>query len=372
MDIKEKFDQRMTPPLVANVSLVGPYPLPYGGVSVHVQRLRARLEEKKISCVNYVLNESNPINKNVITIKYPLIWAIKYSIFSRERIIHFHYSDWKARTLFGLMTLVGKTVIISVHSERLIRELTESWWLKRGIIQFALKKSSFIIAVNPRIKTCIQSVGISPEKIRVIPAFIPPNVKNDDIVGISKKIMDFIDQHRPIVSANAFKIVFFKGEDLYGIDLCIDLCYRLKENWKNVGFIFFLPEIGEKEYFQSLEQKIIQLNLQNNFLFITEPCPFYPALMKSDVFIRPTNTDGDAVSIREALFFKIPTIASDCIERPEGTIIFANRNIDDLTIKTEDLLNNYHRHKEKIENLSVPDCASEVIQIYKELLSSEE
>ena len=49
--------------------------------------------------------------------------------------------------------------------------------------------------------------------------------------------------------------------------------------------------------------------------------------------VRPTNTDGDALSIREAMYFKISVIASDVTTRPENTIIFKNRDLDDFYIK---------------------------------------
>ncbi len=49
-----------------------------------------------------------------------------------------------------------------------------------------------------------------------------------------------------------------------------------------------------------------------------------------DIFLRPTNTDGDSLSIREAIYSGIPTIASDIVERPFGTITFKNRVVSDL------------------------------------------
>jgi hypothetical protein len=44
---------------------------------------------------------------------------------------------------------------------------------------------------------------------------------------------------------------------------------------------------------------------------------YIPLLKKSDVFVRPTNTDGDA----------------DAIPRPEGTILFKSWDINDFTLK---------------------------------------
>jgi hypothetical protein len=47
---------------------------------------------------------------------------------------------------------------------------------------------------------------------------------------------------------------------------------------------------------------------------------------QADLVVRPTNTDGDSLSIREAIFLNKPIISSDVVKRPDGTILFANRN----------------------------------------------
>ena len=42
--------------------------------------------------------------------------------------------------------------------------------------------------------------------------------------------------------------------------------------------------------------------------------------------MRPTRTDGDAVSIREAMHFGRPVVASDAVPRPEGVVTFPSRD----------------------------------------------
>ena len=44
--------------------------------------------------------------------------------------------------------------------------------------------------------------------------------------------------------------------------------------------------------------------------------PFIPVLRLTDVLLKPTNTDGDAISVREALYLGVPVVASDVVERP--------------------------------------------------------
>jgi glycogen synthase len=46
------------------------------------------------------------------------------------------------------------------------------------------------------------------------------------------------------------------------------------------------------------------------------------AIAAADLFVRPTLADGDAVSVREALFLGRPVVASDAAHRPPGVRLF--------------------------------------------------
>jgi glycosyltransferase involved in cell wall biosynthesis len=86
-----------------------------------------------------------------------------------------------------------------------------------------------------------------------------------------------------------------------------------------------------------------------------------------DLFIRPTNTDGYGVSIAEVISLNKPAIASNVCKRPEGAILFENRNIEDLFIKTNDVINNYEEHRTKIENIEFEDNAEKILEVYKKV-----
>jgi glycosyltransferase involved in cell wall biosynthesis len=363
----------MKKPKGLKIGLIGSCTPPYTGVTVHVHRLMKKLDECNIDYVLYdVLGVQRENKENrIVCIKHPKLWMIKYFLSTKNEIIHNHTEDWRGQIIVGLMGLLGKKTIATLHSEALINSWRDYNFIIRKGIQIALKSTTSLIVVNSNIKEFCLSIGIDPNKIFLIPAFIPPALEKEEINEIPKDIWDFLETHYPTLSANAFKIIFFKGEDVYGIDLCIELCYKLKQNWNNVGLIFFLPEFlwekGDRQYFVYLQQRLIELNLQNNFLFVTQSYPFHPIIQKSSIFIRPTNTDGDAISIREALYFGIPTVASNVVTRPEGTIVFKNRDIDDFTLKVTDLLDNYHYYKQKINSLPFDDNTARILQVYQKV-----
>ncbi|MFN7135061.1 MAG: glycosyltransferase, partial [Myxococcales bacterium] len=58
-------------------------------------------------------------------------------------------------------------------------------------------------------------------------------------------------------------------------------------------------------------------------------------MLASDVFVRPTYADGDALSVREALSLGRPVVASAVGFRPEGTTLFRTGDALDLAEKVE-------------------------------------
>jgi len=152
--------------------------------------------------------------------------------------------------------------------------------------------------------------------------------------------------------------------------LSISLMKRLKnEVHENIAFIYVIPDIGHYDYYSEMIDLIAENNLKDNFYFYTKPVA-YPAVIKlCDLFIRPTNTDGDALSIRESLLLRTPVIASDVCNRPKGTILFNNRNSDDLYDKVVHVRENYEKEMKNIENIEFEDNAMKIIDVYREVLN---
>ena len=57
-------------------------------------------------------------------------------------------------------------------------------------------------------------------------------------------------------------------------------------------------------------------------MFIDQPHSYFELLKNVDVFVRNTSTDGDALSVKEALYLNKPALCSDVVDRPAGTILF--------------------------------------------------
>ncbi len=345
---------------------MGPYPPPYGGISVHIKRMHEYLLKKNLEHVIYTNTETK--EENIVNVTNRKKWLLKYFFAAKENVIHFHSIDWRERVLIGIMGFLRRKVILTFHGESLNNQINQGNWAKKRILAWALKNISSIIVVNPKIKDLIMSLGVKPTKIEHIPSFIPPAIREEEIAEIPQDVWDFIDDHSPIISANAFRISFYNNQDLYGIDMCVDLCANLKKTYPQIGFVFCLPDIGNYNYFDKMQQRIKEKGIQENFLFETKPCQFYPVLMKSDVLVRPTNTDGYGVSLAEAIYFKVPAVASDVCSRPEGTLLFKSRDINDFTLKVKDTLGNYEQHEEWLKRINLDGNFEKILRIYRKLM----
>ena len=350
------------------IALIGSYPPPYGGISVHIQRMKEHLQRRGIECIIYDMSGTTKDEDNVVCITNLKKWLPKYFFFAKEDVIHCHSTSWMIRVIIGFMSFLGKKTVITVHGQSLSDSLKKGIWLRKKIIKFAVRHTSFVIADNKKIKDLLLSLGVKSEKVSVITPFVPPDVKEEDYKKVPKYVWNFMRSHEPIISANAFQINFYNGTDLYGLDMIVDLVCRLKKYYQDIGIAICLPNIGDEKYFEKLKQQMKEKRVENNVLFITEPLPeVYPIWKESDLFVRPTCTDGDALSIREALYFKIPVITSDAVPRPEGVILFKNRDIQDFITMTKNVLDNYKLYKSKVNNLESARGFDRILEVYNEL-----
>jgi len=345
----------------------GPYPPPYGGISTYVKRMNLYLNSKNIK------NEvwSSTCKKGIDELKQVRLKYLPMYVMADKniRIIHFNITGISSKLYIGICNEVffGKRKkVLTIHGDS--KDLFIS---RKFLIRRALNSFDTIICVKKGDKKYLQSMGIS-KAIYEIPAYITPVENENDFKHIPQDIWDFIESSKFLISANGC-VRLYNNEDLYGFDMLIELIRKLKDKGYSVSLLIALlgsdmENNSEKLYYQGLKDKIREYNILNNIMiFEVNDTEFYPILKKSKLFVRPTNTDGYGVSIAEALYYKIPAIASDVCSRPEGTLIFKSRNIDDLYIKTKDVIENYNLHKEKTKDLNEINNAEKLFDVYKEL-----
>lgn len=331
--------------------ICGPYPAPFGGVSIHIQRLGILLGNKGINVV--YCDESKEIKKNIYNIRSLNILKYIKDIY-RSDIIHIHSSVDILRLFHILVSkALNKKIIVTIHSWRK-KEYQHYVWSK--ILSLLCHN---VIFVNSETATLLD---ISTEKKLIFPAFIPPPPSKNILPD---SINNFINQtnlnNKKIVVSNAFRIVEFNNEDLYGFDLCLQ-AFSDSRIADKASLIFIVSDTSaNKQKIDYYLEQIREKDLGSSILFYLGAIDFYSLLSISDISIRSTNTDGDALSVRESIHLNIPCIASDCVGRPAEAILFKNRSPEDLIEKLAYCI----EHPEDFTHDS--QCANHIEEFYQKL-----
>jgi hypothetical protein len=79
--------------------------------------------------------------------------------------------------------------------------------------------------------------------------------------------------------------------------------------------------------------------------------------------LRPTCSDGDSLTVREALHKNIKVIVSDVVERPANCILFKNRDVLDMVRVLNETIQLLDKGKEVKPQESV-DFLNKILKIY--------
>lgn len=345
----------------------GPYPEPFGGISVFVKRMKERLDDWGIANEVWDLSgrEGKPKNRGVFSTRLVSV-PFKCILRSDVRLIHYHICGVRSKlfiAFFNKLLFRKRKKVLTIHGDA--RCLFKR---RAGLMIRALNSFDAVICVRSGDRQYLRGRGVRTAVFE-IPAIIFPVVRSGGH-DLQAQIRDFIATHGFIMCANASSIELYQHSDLYGMDMCLRLTARLKEIRPDLrpGFIFCLSRINDTYRFKEYQALIKKLNLEKDFTFVTEIGDLHPILQNSHLFIRPTNTDGYSISLAEALYFGIPSLASDAVPRPEGTVLFKTRDDDSLLCKTIAIIKNYQEHQSKVRSLKFDDYAGQLLSVYQELL----
>jgi len=346
---------------------VGAVPPPFGGVSVHTQRLMARLISDGLTCE--VIDISG-VAKSVPNVR-SLSWrrAFLHLLHCEPSIVHFHNFVPRNLYLYSLLSTRHLTVL-SLHNERFDDDLRRYSPLERPIMVRLFDSAAAVVIHSETSREQAQKVGIAEQKLHVIPPFIPPATADLAKQRLPAAIEALREKHRYLLATNAYRLAFHRGDDLYGIDLVVEATGRLVNEFElDVASVILLPDAGDLEYLERLRARVAELNLTERCIFHCEPLPETAALwQRADVVVRATNTDaGDSLTVLEALASGTPAVASDCVERSSAVHLFANRDSDSLTIVCKSVLNELSLNRQKLVDLKLSDNAGKLIELYFEL-----
>ena len=342
------------------VLIIGPFPPPYGGVSVHISRFTNLLKN------NFLFDfiDESPFRKKEYFNLRSLNFIQYFNKVRKTDVLYIHSGNNLLRILnLFIGKVFAKKIILVLHG--FTSKPPGFIFYINGIIY---RMANIIIVVNKDIK---ERLFLPEMKCILKEAFIPPNQDEEPELpeNITQLILENKKNGKVIISANAFRLEKYNDEDLYGLDMCIEVAKRLVNKEISFIFIFVVSTIDQNpEAFYKNEALINQLNLKDFFYLTAEKLSFVKLMEQSDIIVRPTNTDGDSLTIREGLFLNKKVLASDVVKRPEGVFLFKSRNLNDFQEKLEKLIKEKDMKVDTLSNKEPFQIIEEFKRFYIELL----
>ncbi|MCA9770447.1 glycosyltransferase family 4 protein [Candidatus Dependentiae bacterium] len=326
------------------IAILGRYPPPLGGISIHIKRVIAKLRAQKNKVAFFETGQSLRFKFFFLyrlKLLFFLLWYRPHILFYHT--VYLHKSLNELRFITRLKNLLGYTIVLVEHNCRYLYEKEIDFRVELNRVMQHVDEQIFIGNLT---ETSYKKNGIMrPKKWSVQSAFLPPDTTQEETIlrTYPTQLFDFLNEHENILVVNAFKLCLMNdGRDLYGVDRCIKVLLRLRNENNAIGLVVALGEVGNANYFKELNKQIQQHGLHEHVYFLCGQKELWPLLKKVTLFIRPTLSDGDSVSVGEALFFGVPVVASNVCVRPQEVILYKAGDEGDLYAKIKQQLGNMY------------------------------
>lgn len=318
------------------ILLVGPYPPPYGGISVQVSELQNSLLKKEYDCevIDTGAHRRKPTNIHSLVRAYIYIITRIFSFAAKGYLIHLLTNGHNIRSwIYSLVCscagiINGKKTILTFGSGKLPEYISQISFLETIPVKIAVQLAGIVIVRNSDSKKAIVSLGVQEHKIKIISGFFGlKQVKKNEL---PQDLTLFLKNHSPIIGAHAGL------PPEYGTPLLLEAASTLKRRYPSAGLILLGLGRDDQEKFALFIKQSVDI-----FLPGLLPHNIAMAVMSHlDVFVRATFFDGDSKSVREALALGVPVVASKTDFRPDGVILFEIGDLRDLTSKLTSTLDN--------------------------------
>jgi glycosyltransferase involved in cell wall biosynthesis len=311
------------------ILLIGPYPPPEGGISIHIKRLLLKSHDyPEIELAAFDIRKG--IFMNSSRNKKSIFHLFRF-FFSSE-IVHIHISHPFKSLIGRVVKLFGKKLFFTVHNV---------WSLKMRSTKALINMSDQVIFVR---------YSKQFPAATVIPAYISPEEGGE----ISPDLKNALVGNRVIVSINTSPKSHSAKPDEYGFDILLNAIAGINSTEK---LIFVLVDVnGTYEAHYKMRVDVLNSTGANIRVLYLNTAVDFPALMKcTNVYVRATRTDGDSVAIREALAAGVTVLVNKTNESAEDCILFSENDLSEKII---------YALTQKRVCFEQPDFSDEIFKLY--------
>lgn len=343
---------------------LGPYPPPHGGVQSNLVAIRGFLLKRNIPCA--VINITRHRKPEQDEVYYPksslqllrLLFRLQYDI------AHLHLGGMLTNRLLGLSlaccSIPGKKSVLTFHSGGYPSSPEGRKATTASLTGFVLRRFDALIGVNPAIVEFFHKLGVPSQRTRLI----YPHSFSADMIGsdpLPDNLPAFFQVHHPVLISVGLL------EPEYDLPLQIKVLGQIRQKFPQAGLLL----IGSGSLEAELRALIAAQSYASAVLLAGDvPHPAtLQAIARSHVMLRTTLYDGDAVSVREALYLGIPVIATDNGMRPEGVRLIPSQDLAALAGAITTVLSKHNSNHTRLPATDESNIEA-VVRVYEELMSS--
>ena len=339
---------------------LGPYPPPHGGVQTNLVAIRDFVRQQGSSCA--VINITRHRQAEVDEVYFPkgsadLLW----DLFSkRYQVVHLHIGGGiplRVQALALAATSVPwASSILTLHSGGFPSSPEGKAATRGSLLAFVLRRFRYIIGVNQEMIEFFVRLGVPRSRTRLI---LPHSVAAAQMADrLPEPLHSFFAKYDRIL------VAVCGLEPQYDISRQIEAMKQVVEDFPRTG----LAVLGSGSQKDVIEQQVANCAYRDHILM----CGDVPhavtlrAIAESDILLRTTLYDGDAISIREALYLQTPVIATDNGMRPAGVHLIPIGDTDALVLAIKQILGGNSAHQSQPERDDSNLAA--VFHLYQEAL----
>jgi glycosyltransferase involved in cell wall biosynthesis len=340
---------------------LGPYPPPHGGVQTHVVALVDFLRERRIDCDVVNLTRFRRSSENGIYYPANSFSVMRHLVSHTYDIIHLHIGGRIWLRQLGLMlacsVLPNTKCVFTFHSGGYPSSSEGRSAHARTLRAFVLRRFDGLIAVNEEIAQFFRALGVEAQRIHVISPYLGFGATALRQSSLPAEVSNFFAGHNPVlISVGGL-------EPEYDVGLQMKALGIIRTRHPQAGLLV----VGSGSLDVMIRKEAGLLPYAEHILISGDLAhgATLQALQRSDVMLRTTWYDGDAISVREGLHFGVPVIAADNGMRPNGVHLISDRNLDELVQAVEKILTSA---PERIPIVPESDRnLKEVLRLYEEL-----
>jgi glycosyltransferase involved in cell wall biosynthesis len=301
-----------------HILLFGPVPPPMGGVQAHMMALHDHLLSRghRVSVINITRHRK----KDGDGIYYPAsATALLALVFKLSPdIMHVHLGGHLGRRdlalCLALSAIPGPSIFFTFHSGGYPSSEAGQRATPGSLPGMILRRLDGLIGVNAEIVDVFRRYGVDPSRTALIkPHSISEASLSHPPEAMPVTLRAFADCHHP------FLLTVGGLEPEYSNELQIDAMPAIRQRHPGAG----LAILGGGSLETSVRERIAASPVRDHILL----CGDVPhsgtmaAIARTDLMLRPTQYDGDSVSVREALAMGTRVLASRTAMRPPGVML---------------------------------------------------